>query len=179
MISVNYSHECSFAVGIPTNCYLSARRPLKGTITFDSQSHRGRFQDRLELIFYDATSQKQFAIVKSLLVIVGDADDYETLKPVAPYVSKRKKQRDPVHDVEPGERPPALAEIEWTVKLPKHEIPKSLQIILGMPTVKEKIRLIRSGFIPRQFSPETHARLFHILLHIEEHQSSYELLLLM
>jgi helicase MOV-10 len=162
----------SFSVNIPTNCYLSARTTLQGKISFDSHKHRGRYQDRLELVFYDVPHSKSFAIVKPLLVIVGDSQDYEMLKPIAPYIPNKRRQREAVNEVTAGERPPALAAIEWVVKLPAYDIPKSLKTILEMTTMKEKIRLIRSGFVPRQFTSESHARLFHVLLHIEEHQSA-------
>jgi helicase MOV-10 len=162
----------SFAVNIPTNTYLSARTPLKGTVVFDSQGSRGRFQDRLELMFYDTVTLRKFAIVKPLSIIVGNKEDYEILKPIAPYIPKKKLQREPIKQVTPGEPPEALAVVKWTAKLLPYELPKALKTILDMPVVKERIRLLRSGFVPRGLSSESHARWFHVMLFIEEHQSA-------
>ena len=162
----------SFAVDIPINQYLSARAPLKGTLTFDSQGSRGRFQDRMELSFYDVITQRQFAIVKPLFIIVGDKDDYERLKPIAPYIPKKQVQREPVKEITHGEPPEALAAIKWTSRLPDYELPKALKTILDMPVAKEKIRLLRSGFVPRHLSSDSHARWFHVMLFMEEHQSA-------
>lgn len=151
---------------------MSARTPLQGTVLFDSEGNRGRFQDRLELVFFDVTGQKQFAIVKPLFVIVGNKSDYEDLKPTAPYIPKKKIQREPVKELTHGERPPALAAVKWIKKLPAFDYPKALKTILDMPTMKEKIRLLRSGFVPRELSSASHARWFHVMLYIEEHQST-------
>jgi helicase MOV-10 len=158
---------------------LQVRAPLKGTITFDSHQNRGRFQDRLELIFLDVTTAKRFAIVKPLLSIVGNKEDYEALKPTAPYVPKHKKERDPIEELVPGEKPPAIADITWAFRLPPYRMPGALKTVLDMPNMKEKHRLLRFGFIPHELTPETHARWFHALLHAEEHQSRYEFALIM
>ncbi|PVF97087.1 P-loop containing nucleoside triphosphate hydrolase protein [Serendipita vermifera] len=167
--------QSPFSVNIQSNVYLSFRTPLKGTIIFDSQRNRGRFQDRLELVFLDARTSKRFAIVKPLLAIVGDQEDYELLKPTAPYVPRHKKQREAIKDLVSGEKPPALADIIWAIKLQPYEIPKGLKTILDMPDMKEKHRMLRSGFVPRELTAQTHARSFHVLLHTEEHQSSIDL----
>ncbi|KIM34476.1 hypothetical protein M408DRAFT_325872 [Serendipita vermifera MAFF 305830] len=164
-----------FSVNISTNVYLSSRTPLKGTVVFDSEGNRGRFQDRLELVLYDVPTQKQFAIVKPLSIIVGSRNDYEDLKPVAPYIPKKKIQREPVKEVVEGERPPAISAVKWVMKLPSYDYPKALKTILDMPTMKEKIRLLRSGFVPRELISASHARWFHVMLYIEEHQSTVDI----
>jgi helicase MOV-10 len=155
---------------------LQVRAPLKGTITFDSHGDRGRFQDRLELIFLDMKTAKRFAIVKPLMSIVGNKEDYELLKPTAPYIPKHWKQRDPIDELVPGERPPAITDIKWRVKLPDYEMPEALKTVLGIPAKKEKHRLIRS-LIPTELTVQTHSRWFHALLYAEEHQSRYEYIL--
>jgi helicase MOV-10 len=123
------------------------------------------------LVFLDGLTSKRFTIVKPLLSIVGDKEDYELLKPTAPYIPKHKGQRDAVKELVPGEKPPALVDIIWAVKLQLYEIPKGLKTILDMPDMKEKHRMLRSGFVPRELTAQSHARWFHVLLHTEEHQS--------
>ncbi|KAG8834962.1 hypothetical protein FRC17_006265, partial [Serendipita sp. 399] len=164
-----------FSVDIQTKGYIPVKSPLKGIVTFDSKSSRGRFQDRLELIFHDITAQRRFAIVKSLSAIVSNREDYEVLKPSAPYIPKGARKREVIKEVEGGVRPLAIAEIKWTVTLPEYAMAKSMKTILDMQGMQEKIRLLRAGFVPRTFTRETHARMFHILLWIEEHQSSSDL----
>ncbi|KAG8819128.1 hypothetical protein FRC17_010599, partial [Serendipita sp. 399] len=164
-----------FSVDIQTKGYIPVKSPLKGIVTFDSKRSRGRFQDRLELIFHDITAQRRFAIVKSLSAIVSNREDYEVLKPSAPYIPKGARKREVVKEIEEGVRPPAIAEIKWTVSLPDYTMAKSMKTILDMQGMQEKIRLLRAGFIPRAFTRETHARMLHILLWIEEHQSSTDL----
>ncbi|KAG8867123.1 hypothetical protein FRC20_006671 [Serendipita sp. 405] len=101
-----------FSVDIQTKSYIQVRAPLKGVVTFDSRRSRGRFQDRLELIFYDVTAQKKFAITRSLSAIVSNHEDYEVLKPSAPYIPKEATKREVVKEYEEGIRPPAIAQIE-------------------------------------------------------------------
>jgi helicase MOV-10 len=143
---------------------------VTGTIEFDSGGHRGRFQDRLELTFLDVIENKLFAIVKPLLVIVGDSNDYEMLRPTEPYVPHKRRQREVVKDLTPGERLPALADIKWVHSLGMYEMAKGLKTILDMPSMKEKMRLLKRGYLP-PLTPQTHARFFHVLLHVEEYQS--------
>lgn len=117
-------------------------------------------------------NNKLFAIVKPLLAIVGDENDYEMLRPTEPYVPTKRRQREAVKDLTPGQRPPALAAIKWVTPLKEHDMPKALKTIMDLASMKEKIRLLRTGFVPRSLEPQTHARLFHVLLHAEEHQST-------
>jgi helicase MOV-10 len=123
-------------------------------------------------MFYDAVTLRKFAIVKTITIVVGNRADYEALKPTAPYIPKKKVQREPVKEVTHGEPPEALAVVKWTARLMPYELPKALKTILDMPVVKERIRLLRSGFVPRELSSATHARWFHVMLFIEEHQSA-------
>lgn len=123
-------------------------------------------------MFYDAVTLRKFAIVKTVSIIVGNKEDYEILKPIAPYVPKKKVQREPIKEITHGEPPEALAVVKWTSKLPTYDLPKALKTILDMPVVKERIRLLRSGFVPRELSSASHARWFHVMLFIEEHQSA-------
>jgi helicase MOV-10 len=162
-----------YSVNIQSNRYLQARAPLKGTIMFDSHGNFGRFQDRLELIFVDGTTAKRFAIVKPLMSIVGNREDYEALKPTAPYVPIHKKKRQPIEELISGEKPPALTDTVWAVTLPLYIIPKALETTLDIPIMKERHRLFRT-FIPPELTAQTHARWFHMLLWAEEHQSRYE-----
>lgn len=148
-------------------------QPLKGTVFFDSQGNRGRFQDRIELVFYDTDSRRQFAIVKPISVIVGNREDYEALKPIAPYVPRIILRKEPVIDINitDGERPASISSVRWVKSLPQYHIPEALKWTLDLPSMGNKIKLLKSGFILGELSPDMHTKRFHTLLYMEEHQS--------
>jgi helicase MOV-10 len=124
-------------------------------------------------MFQDVTNNnKRFAIVKPLMCIVGDSEDYAMLNPVAPYVPQTRRQREAVKELVLGEKPPTLATVIWVTKLKEFDIPKAMKTILDMPVLKEKTRLMKSGFVPRSLEPDTHTRHFHVLLHMEEQKSA-------
>jgi helicase MOV-10 len=139
-------------------------------LTFCS-SDRGRFQDRIELSFYDPAHTKRFVITRRISAIVGDKEDYEAIKPTAPYVPKHKKVREKVGTIDEGPKPPAIAGIAWAVKLGSYDIDKTLARYLNMDDWKERMKCIRS-MLPREVTCETYARQFHTLLHIEEHKAA-------
>ena len=136
-----------------------------------SSPDRGRFQDRLELIFHDPVHTKRFAITRRISAIVGDKEDYEAIKPTVPYVPKHRKVREEVGSIDEGPKPPAIAGITWAVKLGRYDIDKSLVRYLNMDDYKERMTCIRT-MLPREVTCETYARQFHTLLHIEEHKSA-------
>jgi helicase MOV-10 len=76
-------------------------------------SDRGCFQDRVELTFYDPVHTKRFAITRKISAIVGNKEDYEAIKPTAPYTPKHKKVREKVGSVVEGPKPLAIAETVW------------------------------------------------------------------
>jgi len=71
------------------------------TIRF-TQDHRGRYEDRAEILFEDTQLGKEFVIVRPLRVIVGSREDHAALRPTAPYVPRRRTNRAPVNEVVPG-----------------------------------------------------------------------------
>jgi helicase MOV-10 len=70
-------------------------------VTF-TQTYRGRYEDRAEIIFEDIQLRKRFVIVRPLRAIVGSREDHAALRPVAPYIPRRRTERAPVHDAVPG-----------------------------------------------------------------------------
>jgi helicase MOV-10 len=118
------------------------------------------------------TNAKQFAIVKPLLSIIGDREDYEALKPITPYLTRRKKERDLIDVLVPGEKPPPITNIAWVFRLPDYKLPMTLENIFDIPNTKKKCQLIRS-LIPPELTAQTHSRWFHTLLYAEEYQSGY------
>jgi len=76
-------------------------RETRLTISF-TQSYRGRYQDRAEILFEDTQLGKEFVIVRPLRVIVGSRADHAALRPTAPYVPRRRTNRPPVTELVPG-----------------------------------------------------------------------------
>ena len=141
------------------------------TLNFHS-SDRGRFQDRLELSFYDSAHAKRFAITRTLLCIVGNRNDYEAIKPSAPYKPRYKKAKVDVGTIDEGIKPPSIADIKWEVVLKLYDVSKELERILNMQDRKARIKSVQD-YMPREFTCETYARQFHTLLHIDEHKAAY------
>ena len=90
----------SFSVDFTTRNIVYARETTL-TIGF-TQSYRGRYEDRAEILFEDTQIGKEFVIVRPLRVIVGSRADHAALRPTAPYVPRRRTNRAPVNEVVPG-----------------------------------------------------------------------------
>ena len=76
-------------------------RETRLTVDF-TQTYRGRYEDRAEIIFEDTQLGKRFVIVRPLRAIVGSREDHATLRPSAPYVPRKRTNRAPVNEVVPG-----------------------------------------------------------------------------
>jgi len=68
-----------------------------------TQSNRGRFEARIEVLFENTQSGKRFVIVRPVLVAIGNVEEHRSLQAVAPYVAPRRpKQKREVAEVEKG-----------------------------------------------------------------------------
>ncbi|PPQ72286.1 hypothetical protein CVT24_004675 [Panaeolus cyanescens] len=158
---------------------LSSRRisyynPIEMTISFQ-QRFVGRYQDRIEMIFEDATFNKRFVITKPLRAIVGDQDLHTELAPKQAYKPRQAVLRPPVRDVIPGIKPPAQTSIKYVAPLPKAEIPQYLKNILDGPE-KSSAKIadrIRKIVLPDRLGVDSYGRFFKLLLWIEEFKMEY------
>lgn len=150
-------------------------RPITLKITF-RQSHIGRYEDRLELLFEDTQLKKQFIISRTLKAIVGNKTDHEALKPKSPYIPRPRTTRQPEKQVVEGVAPAALDAIPYVGRLPRAEIPQPLLSILsGSETVSQQISHVRRVFIPNILNSDTYGRHFKHLLWIEEFKMEHDL----
>ncbi|KAI0371390.1 P-loop containing nucleoside triphosphate hydrolase protein [Pilatotrama ljubarskyi] len=135
-------------------------------VTF-RQTQRGRYQGRLELTLQDA-SQRAFIIIRQLYAVVGNKEDHELLKAVAPYVHRRPAKWQPDTSTVEGQRPPALDVVKWARPLPQSAIPARLAQALSVRSTREAVEAIRTAHLPSALSVTTHGRHFQILLWVEE-----------
>ncbi|KAJ2936529.1 hypothetical protein H1R20_g564, partial [Candolleomyces eurysporus] len=96
-----------------------------------TQKFIGRYDDRIEFIFENTVSHEKFVISRQLQVVVGDQADHNALRPVAPYVSRKRKTRTPEKTVVRGVAPPSFGGISYVTELPEAPIPKQLLELLG------------------------------------------------
>jgi helicase MOV-10 len=156
-------------VSLTHNRILTFSTPILPVIRF-SQSYRGRYEDRIEIIFEDNKLNKQFVITRSMRVIVGDKADHELLRPTTPYIPRKRTQRQAENEVIPGELPPALKAVPYIVNLTKAPIPRQVSSTLSTGSTSEIIRNVRRILLPSVLDSEAYGRHFKNLLWIEENQ---------
>lgn len=147
---------------------------LSSVVIFTSSDQRGRFEDRVELIFEDPILKQRFAITRPVRATVGVKEDYEALRATAPYVRPKRQPEEPMKEIISGIPPPALAAIKWKVKLPLYPGPRDLlDVAYGIGSPKELSIRVRNAFLPERFDSDTYARTFHVLLWVEEERARY------
>ncbi|KAF5383148.1 hypothetical protein D9615_005012 [Tricholomella constricta] len=164
----------SYEVAVFGGCRDITTAPLNFSITF-RQNYIGRCQDRAEFLFEDAQLRTRFVIVRQLEGIVGNKEDHERLRPVAPYIPRAKTARQLELDVVEGVRPPSMKAVPYVVPLPRALIPSQLAMTLSTGSQQHKLARIRSVFLPREFDSSGYDRQFKHLLWIEEHQMERDL----
>jgi helicase MOV-10 len=133
------------------------------------QPYVGRYQDRLELLFEDTKSKKNFIITRALKAIVGNKGEHEELQPKTPYIPRSTSKRSPILKVVEGIKPPSSSVIPYVDRLPKAHIPTPLEKVLtSKDAVAKMTARIKSVFIPKVFNSRSHGQHFKHLLWIEE-----------
>ena len=89
-------------------------------------SYQGRYEDTLELTFLDLSRGERFVITRPVLAVVGSKDDYELLKPTAPYVRPKTSRHDKPKKVVEVNRPNVWSHTRWSVNLPEFHAPHDL-----------------------------------------------------
>ncbi|KDQ60007.1 hypothetical protein JAAARDRAFT_593478 [Jaapia argillacea MUCL 33604] len=128
-------------------------------------SYEGRYEDTVEFLFHDTRGDERFVITRRVTAIVGSEEDYDLLKPSAPYAKPIVRPLEPEELVIPGLRPPTWSDVRFRNPLPEYPPPKDLiDAAYGRNGWKE----VKSRFLPRIFDVISHAKWFQVLLHIEE-----------
>ncbi|KAJ6600007.1 P-loop containing nucleoside triphosphate hydrolase protein [Mycena vulgaris] len=139
------------------------------------QEHNGRAEDRLEILFEDLQLKKRFIIARILRVIVGNRADHDLLRPIAPYVPRKRTARQPETDIVEGVLPPSLKAVPYVVPLPKAPIPNNLASTLSTGNTASIVANLRRLYLPPILDSNTYARHFKYLLWIEEFRMERDL----
>jgi hypothetical protein len=132
----------------------------------------------LEIRFARVSNNQQFSVTRKVKAIIGDAADYALLLPTAPYVQRRRANREAISDWIPGVPPTRSSAIAWRSKLRQYTIPEKDLRILSLPPVNTNAGgdivppEIRS-YLPRTLNLSTHADTFSKLLWLEEISMGY------
>lgn len=140
--------------------------PRTVAVTFHP-AYEGRYEDTLELTFHrvkpDQKAVEQFVITRKIRAIVGSEEDYEQLKPKAPYVRPRARAQQAPKRIIRVIRPPTWSHTEWKVKLPQFECPKNIAEALR----DRHPRTAAKQLLP-ELTLENYTRFFEVLQWCEE-----------
>ena len=132
---------------------------------------RGSYGARLEFWFQDTTLNQKFAIVRTASAIVGNKEDYDRLRPVAPFVPRKRTTREPETTIIEGVRPAPLGYVRYVVSLPESPIPGHISSALSQGSPDGIVSYFRKSLLPRVLDSTTYGRHFKYLLWAEEHRS--------
>ncbi|KAJ6572162.1 P-loop containing nucleoside triphosphate hydrolase protein [Mycena capillaripes] len=139
------------------------------------QDHNGRAEDRLEILFEDVQLRKRFIIARILRVTVGNRSDHESLRPIAPYVPRKRTARQPETNIVEGILPPSLKAVPYVGSLPQAPIPSHLASTLATGNTVNIVANVRRLYLPPVLDSSTYARHFKHLIWIEEFRMERDL----
>jgi helicase MOV-10 len=146
--------------------------PRRLTVTF-RQSHIGRYNDRVDIVFLDIQRRQRFIVSRTLHAVIGSKADHDLLKPVAPYAPRPRTKREIETEVVPGERPESMNAVPWVVRLLQAKIPKRLFSTLSGSSSSDMMGMLRQGYIPSTLTHKNYGNSFQALLWVEEFQMEY------
>jgi len=161
-----------FSASLIGSQWINPGRPRILTVTFHP-SYPGRYEDVIELVFWDRKERRRFIIHRRVSAIVGNKEDHELLKPKSPYVRQRK--RIPLRidgPIKKSLRPVTWTKTKWTTTLSRFEVPMQVTDVLykrGIRSRKETLELVK-GLIPSAFTAATYGKRFQLMLYLEEEQ---------
>lgn len=146
--------------------------PAVLSVTFKAK-HNGRYDDRLELVFQNTTSNKKFMIARTYRAAVGNRTNHVVLRPSAPYEPYDPLLRAPIRVLIPAIPLPALNLIPWRGRLPLNPIPDLLRRILTSNAQSRIDSDVQKHYMPGVLNEETHTKHFKALLWCEEFAMEY------
>lgn len=133
-------------------------------------SFAGRFEDNLELVFFEMKTKTRFVITRPIVATVGSKSDHEQLKPKTPYVrrpSTRKMFEGPVIR---SLRPPVWTPAKWIGHLPEFKEPVDLIKAAFDSRGRDSFKMVKK-FMPVSFNVNTYGAYFQVMLYLEEEQT--------
>ncbi|KAG9084862.1 hypothetical protein FRC06_003865 [Ceratobasidium sp. 370] len=142
-------------------------------VRFDPLGGRGRFEDRLELVFRDAGGDI-FMITRPLRAVVANSD-LTLLAPVAPYRRPRlaRERGAKIHVVGGGED--VFPKAKYKRRLPPAAIPGDLEQLLSQGSLDQQVRDFKSKFMPENLVKESYKKYWSSLVHAEHVQAKIDL----
>jgi len=147
--------------------WINNGRPRSLVIIFHP-SYAGRYQDTLELVFFDMRKKQRFLITRRIRATVGSKDDHELLKPKSPYVRRKFTPFQFEGPIIRSLRPPTWSRTKWKAALPEFKAPDDLIHAAYRRDGNSTSRQSISEFIPSSFNSATYGKCFQVMLHIEE-----------
>jgi hypothetical protein len=148
---------------------ITPQSSLTVQVHFDPHRQRGRFEDRLELVFREHGGDT-FMITRPLRAAVGN-NDLATLAPVAPY-RRRRMARGRGHIlslVRGAERLPLTTEYERP--LPPATIPAAIEQLLNNGAADDQIEAFQGQFMPGDLTMASYQAYWKNLVHAEHFQA--------
>lgn len=135
-------------------------------------SFAGRFEDSLELVFFEMRSKTRFIITRPIVATVGSKSDHEQLKPKAPYVRRPFVRPAIEGPIIRSLRPPAWSPVKWVGLLPEFKAPAELIKAAFDSRKRDRDASLKGAilkdFMPASFNVDTYGKYFQVLLYIEE-----------
>lgn len=169
----------SFSCGLEGDPHLRRGRDVRIIVRL-RVAEIGTYRDTLEIRFSRVSNNQLFSVTRTVRAIVGDAAGYALLLPTAPYVPRRRSDRQRINDVDvvAGVPPPRLTAIAWRSKLRSYKIPESSRPTLSLPpnrsdTGEDIVPTETRALFPQTLRLSTHADQFCLLLWLEEISMQY------
>jgi len=137
-------------------------------------SYAGHVEATLELLFFDIDNSRTFVITRTVEATVGSREDYEELKPKAPYARRKAVPKfNYTGLVVRNNRPPTWTKTLWADRLLGYDPPSRLiEVAYGPRSLGSPKQLLSNvkKFMPTIFNEKTYGAWFQVLLHLEEQQ---------
>lgn len=142
-------------------------RPFTLRVRFHP-SYAGRYEDTLELHFFDTINRVGFCIARRISATVGSREDHDLLQPITPYARRPRALVAFQGEVKPGWRPPVWTRTKWSGRLLDFKVPQDLADAVATEP-RRALRAVKA-FMPPFLSLDTYVQYFQVLTWIEEEQ---------
>ncbi|QRV74351.1 RNA helicase [Ceratobasidium sp. AG-Ba] len=142
-------------------------------IHFNPHGQRGRFEDRLELVFRKPDNSL-FVITRPIKATVGN-NDLVTLAPVAPYTrpTQVRQRGTRLQVIEGGEE--TAPTVRYLRKLEAYNIPEGIRQTLSTGALEQQLEAFRDRLMPGTLGEQSYSQYWSSLVHAEHLQAEIDL----